>query len=76
MLYTCRYGFSVCAEKETGETVNKPIASATFKNLLTDILRFYKTGEVSFDTKQTLEVMKIREAVIKGQEKLDEWIEL
>ena len=76
MLYTCRYGFSVCAEKETGETVNKPIASATFKNLLTDILRFYKTGEVSFDTKQTLEVMKIREAVIKGQEKLGEWLEL
>lgn len=76
MLYTCRYGFTACAEKANGETVNKPIASNTFNCLLTDILRFYKTGEVSFDTKQTLEVMKIREAVIKGKEKLGEWIEL
>lgn len=47
-----------------------------FKNLLADILRFYLTGETSFDVNQTLEVMKIRENVIKGKEKLGEWIEL
>ena len=76
MAYACGYGFSVCAEKPNGETVNKPIVSDTFNSLLKDILRFYKTGEVSFDSKQTLEVMKIRETVIKGQEVLGEWIEL
>ena len=43
---------------------SKPIKSAFFVNLISDILRFYLTGEVSFDTAQTLEVIKIRDAVI------------
>ena len=71
MIFAPNLGFAVCTDTE-----HRVVASPFFKNLLTDILRFYKTGEVSFDTKQTLEVMKIREAVIKGQEKLGEWIEL
>ena len=43
---------------------SKPIKSQFFVNLISDILRFYLTGEVSFDTAQTLEVIKIRDAVI------------
>ena len=52
------------------------IKSATFKNLLSDILRFYEEGTTSFDVNQTLEVMKIREGVLKGVSNLDQWIEL
>ena len=58
--------------KQSYQNVN----SDFFKNLLADILRFYLTGETSFDVNQTLEVMKIRENVIKGKEKLGEWVEL
>ena len=76
MLYSSAYGFSVCVETKSGKTINKAIVSETFINLLTDILHFYKTGEISFDINQTLQVMKIREAVIKGKEKLGVWIKL
>ena len=47
-----------------------------FANLLKDILNFFETGEKSFDGKETLEVMKVREGVIKGMAKCGEWIEL
>lgn len=52
------------------------IQSDYFKSLIADILRFYQTGTVSFDVNQTLEVMKIREAIIKGKNLSGEWIEL
>ena len=76
MLFAQSYGFSICVEDKDGMTQNKTIISDTFNGLIADILRFYLTGEVSFDTKETLEVMKIREAVIKGQEELGVWIDL
>ena len=41
-----------------------------------DILRFFETGEVSFDTNETLAVMKLREAAIKGVARDGEWIEI
>lgn len=76
MLYAQGLGFSVCAENTNGKTANKQIVSSMFNGLIADILRFYNTGEVSFDVAQTLEVMKIREAVIKGQDELGVWINL
>ena len=47
--------------------VKKSIGSDFFRALLTDILRFFKDGEASFDTEQTLKVMKLREAIINAQ---------
>lgn len=76
MLYAPCYGFSVCAEKADGGFVNRGISSDFFKALIADILRFYKTGETSFDVSQTLDVMKVREGVIKAKESLGEWIAL
>ena len=76
MLFSDALGFSVCVEDAKGNPVYKRMESDFFKNLLKDILRFYKTGEVSFDVNQTLSVMKIREAVIVGKTKLGEWIQL
>jgi predicted house-cleaning noncanonical NTP pyrophosphatase (MazG superfamily) len=76
MLFSEALGFSVCVDNANGTPVYKKMESDFFKNLLKDILRFYKTGEVSFDVNQTLSVMKIREAVIVGKTKLGEWIQL
>lgn len=73
MVYAPAYGFSICAETEKGQHVYKPASSAFFNHLIADILRFYESGETSFDTQQTLEVMKIREAVIEGKNCLGEW---
>ena len=76
MIFSDALGFSVCVDDANGNPVYQNMASDFFKNLLSDILRFYKTGEVSFDVNQTLSVMKIREAVIVGKTKLGEWIQL
>ena len=73
MFYADGAPFSAFAEKN-GTTSYKSMKSDFFKLLLTDILRFFKTGEVSFDTQQTLAIMKIREAVLLGKNTLGEWI--
>lgn len=74
MIFSYYYGFSLCVERIAGQTIYKSIQSDMFHYLLTDVLRFFNTGEASFDTNQTLEIMKIREAVLKGQEEPGVWI--
>ena len=51
-----------------------PIKSAYFAALIEDMIRFYITGDVSFDIAETLEVMKLREMLIKAKNNLGEWI--
>lgn len=52
------------------------VTSPFFKGLIADILHFFETGDVSFDTTETLEVMKIREGAILATEEIDRWIDL
>lgn len=51
-----------------------PVNSDFFVGLIKDILKFYKTGELPFDPQETLEVMKIREAIIKAKNNDGLWI--
>lgn len=76
MIYSFGFGFTACVEFKNGDIFNRPITSDTFGGLISDILRFYNTGVPSFDTNQTLTVMKIREGVIRGMDVLGEWIDL
>ncbi|MBO5223045.1 MAG: hypothetical protein J6C23_00840 [Clostridia bacterium] len=76
MLFDPSYGFGLCAEKENGASVSRSVNSDFFKYLIADILEFFTSGKLSFDTNQTLEVIRVREGVVKGMEKLGEWIEL
>ncbi|MGM9665648.1 MAG: Gfo/Idh/MocA family oxidoreductase [Eubacteriales bacterium] len=50
------------------------VNSDFFAGLIADILKFYKEGKLPFDPSETLEVMKIREAIIKAKAKDGEWI--
>jgi hypothetical protein len=68
MVYACGLPFTVSAELATGTTRYRSVASDFFKLLIADILHFFETGETSFDTAQTLKVMKLREAVIRACE--------
>ncbi|MBQ3506736.1 MAG: Gfo/Idh/MocA family oxidoreductase [Clostridia bacterium] len=68
--------FAVSGQSAVGGSNYLPCQSPYFMNLLKDILRFFKTGELSFPAWETLEVMRIREAIIKGKDKLGEWITL
>lgn len=74
MIYSASLPFGVYVEKNDGNTVYKNVSSDFFRGLITDMLRFFETGETSFDTAQTLSVMKVREAAVKGLERLGERI--
>lgn len=69
------YSFSICAGTVQGVTTYKEIASDFFANLMTAMLKFFATGELPFDTNQTLEVMKLREGIVKGRLNAGTWVE-
>lgn len=52
------------------------IKSDFFAALLRDILRFYESGTISFDTAETVEVMAVREAALKALDTPNTWISL
>lgn len=52
------------------------VKSDFFKHLIADMVRFFKEGTISFDTAETLEVMRIREGAIKAMQAPDCWIPL
>ena len=64
--------FLIAPDKE-GISKMVPIDWGFFSYLLADILRFFETGEVAFDVNQTLEVIKIREALIASKENPGQW---
>ena len=66
MLYSNALPFEATVTDEN-ECKRLPIKSAFFTNLIADIIRFFETGEVSFAKEETLEVAKIREAIINAK---------
>ena len=64
------------SENENGERVYKTSGKGHFPTLIEDILRFFETGEFSFDTNETLDVMKLREAAIKGTLADGQWLDI
>lgn len=67
--------YTVWASEKGKASVYTSIKSDFFKGLMADILRFYDSGETSFDPAQTLEVMRIREAILRAQDCPGIWVE-
>ena len=76
MVYADALPFAVCMVGDNHKAVYKPITSDYFRNLISDILRFYETGAYSFDPQQTLDVMRIRTAVSQAAERPAQWIKV
>ncbi|MBQ7399249.1 MAG: hypothetical protein IJW06_02130 [Clostridia bacterium] len=76
IVFSPKYPYSVYADDGENGGGYKEITSAFFPALLCDIIKFFEYGKLSFDSKQTLDCMKLREALIKGYENDGEWIEL
>ena len=68
--------FNVIVENKDGQTENTDITSSFFKTLLDCILSFFLSGDLPFEKEQTLEVISIRDALIDGENKFDEWIKI
>lgn len=64
VIYTPKLGFTVAAEMADGTSTYTKISSDFFRNLMKDIIRFFEDKKVSFDISETLEVMKVRDALL------------
>ena len=60
----------------TAKDVTKPICSDYFKILLDSILNVFTNGKAPFESAQTLEVIAIRDALLKGENTPNEWIKI
>ena len=78
IVFDSNYGtpFTIMPCGEDGKTVWKLIESDSFNGLMTAILNFYEDGKLPFDTNETLEVMRIRDALIKATGKTGKWIKI
>ena len=66
----------VATVSDSSGTKHLSINSSFFDGLIADILHFFATGETSFCACQTLEVMKIREGVIRAKAEAGVWLKL
>lgn len=76
LVYSPGLSFCVAAELPNGTYFGRQIESEFFKNLIADMLNFFETGETSFDVQETLEVMRLRDAILKADKTENKWIEL
>lgn len=78
MIFCETYGLPAGFIPHTKESESSYIGvnSDFFAGLIADILKFYMDGKLPFDSAETLEVMKIREAIVKAKAKDGEWIPL
>ncbi len=76
MIYAPSLSYGIMAEREDGTSVYRSAGAGHFQSLMLDILSFFETGKHSFLPDETLLVMKLREAMLRGTERLGEWIEV
>ena len=67
-LYAPDMPFTAIVADRDGNSSYRAINSQYFVNLIADIFRFFETGETSFATEETLEVMRIRDAVLAAKD--------
>ncbi len=74
--YSPSMDFAIDVENADGSFYHSTVNSDFFNVLMRAIVKFFLDGELPFNTDETLEVMAIREAAIKGEAQLDTWIML
>ena len=73
MTYSPELAFTV-SSLDSEDVTN--VQSHFFVGLISDVLRFFESGVTSFDSEETLEVMRLREASLRAVERMGEWISL
>ena len=76
IIYSPCEGFSINAKAESGDYTHCDINSEFFVNLITEILKFFETGMLPFDTKQTLEVMRFTTALLHAEKTPEKWVNI
>ena len=76
LIYAQGMPYRVAAELPDGTYHGEAIASDFFRNLIGDMLRFFETGKASFDPEETLEVMRLRDAILQADKTENEWMDV
>jgi hypothetical protein len=74
MMFAPCMPFAATVADEEGRSAHVAINSPFFDYLIADIFHFFETGETSFCSCETLEVMKIRERAIEAKSKAGIWL--
>ena len=74
MIFGAPMPFTAYMTDAEGAEVYTGINSNFFYALLSDIVNFYETGDISFDVDETKAVMKLREMVMKASDAPCTWI--
>ena len=74
IMFSNGYNYNIMALPVEGKPYRQAITSSFFVALLQDIIRFFETGEHSFDPQQTLEVMRVRDALLAAQNADSQWV--
>jgi len=75
MIFGSAMPFNMYMSDGKGAEAWSGVSSPFFKNLIADILRFYETGDVSFDVQETKAVIKLVEMATKAAKAPCSWIE-
>ena len=73
-MFSNGYNYNIMAIPKEGKPYRQAITSSFFVSLLQDIIRFFETGEHSFDPQQTLEVMRVRDALLAAENADGRWL--
>ncbi len=76
MVFSPSLPFMAVASTADKKSIFRQMDSDFFLFLIEDILRFFESGTVPFDSNETLNVIKIRDGVIEGMQKDGEWVKL
>ena len=68
--------FAITTESKNENAQIHSISSDYFKSMLKSILEFFESGDIPFEKEQTLEVIAIRDALLKAENNPDEWVEI
>ena len=76
MMFAPCMPFAITVTKNDEKSTYMSINSQFFKGLIADIFNFFQTGTTSFNVEETLEIMKIREGVIKAKSEAGVWLKV
>ncbi len=76
IMFSPAFGYSLSGEFADGTVKRQEVKSAFFLNLIEDMVKFFEDKKPPFDTAQTLEVMRLRDAVLKAEATPNTWINL
>lgn len=76
IMFSAGYNYNIMALPVEGKPYRQAITSSFFVALLQDIIRFFETGEYSFDPQQTLEVMRVRDALMAAEKVDGQWLQV